>query len=38
MGMFEQIGEFTPDSLIASPDFPLLKEREGAGRSRAREW
>lgn len=29
MGMFEQIGEFTPDSLIASPDFPILKEGIG---------
>ena len=26
MKMFEQIGEFTPDSLIASADFPILKE------------
>lgn len=25
MEMFEQIGEYTPDSLIASPDFPILK-------------
>lgn len=29
MKMFEQIGEFTPDSLIASPDFPILKEGIG---------
>lgn len=29
MGMFEQIGEFTPDSLIASPDFPILKRGIG---------
>ena len=29
MGMFEQIGEFTPDSLIASPDLPILKEGIG---------
>lgn len=29
MGMFEQIGAFTPDSLIASPDFPILKEGIG---------
>lgn len=25
MKMFEQIGEFTPDSLIVSDDFPILK-------------
>ncbi|MCI9388368.1 MAG: hypothetical protein HFH54_01620 [Lachnospiraceae bacterium] len=29
MNMFEKIGEFTPDSLIASPDFPILKEGIG---------
>lgn len=29
MKMFEQIGEFKPDSLIASPDFPILKEGIG---------
>ena len=27
--MFEQTGEFTPDSLIASADFPILKEGIG---------
>ena len=25
MKMYEQIGEFTPDSLMVSPDFPILK-------------
>lgn len=29
MKMYEQIGEFTPDSLIASPDFPILKSGIG---------
>ena len=29
MKMFEQTGEFTPDSLIASADFPILKEGIG---------
>lgn len=29
MKMFEQTGEFTPDSLIASPDFPILTEGIG---------
>ena len=29
MKMFEQIGEFTPDSLITSEDFPILKEGIG---------
>ena len=29
MKMFEQIGEFTPDSLIASADFPIIKEGIG---------
>lgn len=29
MKMFEQIGESTPDSLIASPDFPILTEGIG---------
>ena len=29
MEMFGRIGEFTPDSLIASPDFPILKEGIG---------
>ena len=29
MGMFEQIREFTPDSLRASPDFPILKRGIG---------
>lgn len=29
MEMFGQIGEFTPDSLIASPDFPILKRGIG---------
>lgn len=29
MKMFEQIGEFTPDSLIASDDFPILKDGIG---------
>ncbi len=29
MNMFEKIGEFTPDSLIASDDFPILKEGIG---------
>lgn len=27
--MFQQIGEFTPDSLIASQEFPILKEGIG---------
>ncbi len=27
--MYEQIGEFTPDSLIVSPDFPILKSGIG---------
>lgn len=25
MNMFEKVGEFTPDSLVASGDFPILK-------------
>ncbi len=29
MKMFEKIGEFIPDSLIASADFPILKEGIG---------
>ena len=29
MKMYEQIGEFTPDSLIVSPDFPILKKGIG---------
>lgn len=29
MKMYEQIGEFMPDSLIASADFPILKEGIG---------
>ena len=29
MNMFEQIGEFTPDSLITSEDFSILKEGIG---------
>ena len=29
MKMFEQIGEFTPDSLITSEDFSILKEGQG---------
>lgn len=29
MQMFKQIGEFTPDSLIASNEFPILKEGIG---------
>ena len=29
MKMYEQIGEFTPDSLIVSPDFPILKSGIG---------
>lgn len=29
MNMFQNIGEFTPDSLIASPDFPILKDGIG---------
>ena len=29
MKMFEQIGEFTPDSLIVSHEFPILKEGIG---------
>lgn len=29
MNMFEKIGEFKPDSLIASADFPILKEGIG---------
>lgn len=29
MKMFEQTGEFTPDSLIASTNFPILKEGIG---------
>ena len=29
MKMFEKIGEFKPDSLIASADFPILKEGIG---------
>ncbi len=29
MKMYEKIGEFTPDSLFVSPDFPVL--REGIG-------
>ncbi len=29
MKMFEQIGEFKPDSLIASHEFPILKEGIG---------
>ncbi len=29
MRMFEKIGEFQPDSLIASPDFPILPEGIG---------
>ena len=29
MKMFEQIGEFTPDPLITSEDFPILKEGIG---------
>ena len=29
MKMFEQIGEFTPDSLITSEDFSILKEGIG---------
>ncbi len=29
MKMFEKIGEFKPDSLIASGDFPILKEGIG---------
>jgi len=29
MKMYEQIGEFKPDSLIVSPDFPILKEAIG---------
>ena len=29
MKMYEQIGEFKPDSLIVSPDFPILKSGIG---------
>ena len=29
MNMFEKTGEFKPDSLIVSPDFPILKEGIG---------
>lgn len=29
MKMYEQTGEFTPDSLIVSPDFPILKSGVG---------
>lgn len=29
MKMYEQIGEFTSDSLIVSPDFPILKSGIG---------
>ena len=29
MNMFEKIGEFTPDSLIVSDNFPILKEGIG---------
>ena len=29
MQMFKQVGEFTPDSLIASNEFPILKEGIG---------
>lgn len=29
MKMYEQIGEFTPDFLIVSPDFPILKSGIG---------
>lgn len=29
MQMFQQVGEFTPDSLIASNEFPILKEGIG---------
>ena len=29
MKLYEQIGEFTPDSLIVSPDFPILKSGIG---------
>lgn len=29
MNMFEQTGEFTPDSLIAGNEFPILKEGIG---------
>ncbi len=29
MKMFEKTGEFKPDSLIVSPDFPILKEGIG---------
>lgn len=29
MNMFQNIGEFTPDSLIASNEFPILKEGIG---------
>lgn len=29
MRMFEKIGEFQPDSLIVSPDFPILPEGIG---------
>ncbi len=29
MKMFEQVGEFKPDSLIASNEFPMLKEGIG---------
>lgn len=29
MNMYQQTGTFTPDSLIVSPDFPILKEGIG---------
>lgn len=29
MEMFKKTGEFTPDSLIVSPDYPILKEGIG---------
>lgn len=29
MGLYEKVGEFTPDSLFASPDYPVLKEGIG---------
>ena len=29
MKMFEKTGEFKPDSLIVSPDFPIVKEGIG---------
>ncbi len=27
MGLYEKVGEFTPDSLFASPDYPVFERR-----------